>query len=85
MKPWTGLTSTAIGPPGSRKEDLWMFLPSRVPPALDNAFNWSGQVGAENTSVVERTMHLVGHAKLWKQLRGSNPGTIVMPTRKPNR
>jgi hypothetical protein len=28
-----------------------------------------GQVRVENTSVVDRTMHLVGHAKLWRQLR----------------
>jgi hypothetical protein len=30
-----------------------------------------GQVSIENTSVVERSMHLVGHAKLWAQLRES--------------
>jgi len=43
-----------------------------------------GQVSLANTSVVERAMHLVGHAKLWMQLRGCDPGTIVIPTREPN-
>lgn len=42
-----------------------------------------GQVSTGNTSVVERNMHLVGHAKLWAQLRGLDPGTFVVPTRKP--
>jgi hypothetical protein len=42
-----------------------------------------GHVSTENTSVVERNMHLVGHAKLWARLRGCDPGTIVVPTRKP--
>jgi hypothetical protein len=44
-----------------------------------------GQVTVENTSIVERTLHLVGHAKLWKQLRNCDPGTIVIPTRKSNK
>jgi hypothetical protein len=43
-----------------------------------------GKVNVENTTVVERSMHLVGHAKLWRQLRGCSPGTIIIPTRKPN-
>lgn len=43
-----------------------------------------GQVSTDNTSVVERSMHLVGHAKLWRQLRGCDPGTVIIPTRKPN-
>jgi len=43
-----------------------------------------GKVSVGNTTVVERSMHLVGHAKLWIQLRGCDPGTIVVPTRKPN-
>jgi hypothetical protein len=42
-----------------------------------------GQVSPENTSVVERNMHLIGHAKLWAQLRDCDPGTIVVPNRKP--
>jgi hypothetical protein len=42
-----------------------------------------GKVGLANTSVVERSMHLVGHAKLWKQLCSRDPGTIIIPTRKP--
>lgn len=43
-----------------------------------------GNVGVENTTVVERSIHLVGHAKLWMQVRGYDPGTIVVPARKPN-
>lgn len=43
-----------------------------------------GQVSIENTSVVERSLHLVGHAKLWRKLRGCDPGTIITPTRKPS-
>jgi hypothetical protein len=42
-----------------------------------------GNVSVENTTVVERSMHLVGHAKLWMRLRGCDPGTIVVPVRKP--
>lgn len=43
-----------------------------------------GKLSVENTSVVERSMHLVGHAKLWRQLRGCDSGTVVVPARKPN-
>jgi hypothetical protein len=43
-----------------------------------------GKVSLENTSVVERSMHLLGHAKLWRQVRGCDPGTVIVPTRKPN-
>lgn len=43
-----------------------------------------GQVMIENTSVVERALHLTGHAKLWKQLRACDSGAIIIPTRKPN-
>jgi hypothetical protein len=43
-----------------------------------------GNVSVENTTVVERSMHLVGHAKLWMQVRGCEPGTIVVPRRKPS-
>jgi hypothetical protein len=31
-----------------------------------------GKVTVENTSVVERSIHLVGHGKLWRQLREAN-------------
>jgi hypothetical protein len=41
-----------------------------------------GNVGVENTTVVERSMHLVGHAKLWMQVRGCDPSTIVVSARK---
>jgi hypothetical protein len=42
-----------------------------------------GRISLENTSIVERSLHLRGHAKLWKQLSGYDPGTIIIPTRKP--
>jgi hypothetical protein len=42
-----------------------------------------GKVGVENTSVVERSTHLAGHAKLWLRLRGCEPGTIILPKGKP--
>lgn len=41
-----------------------------------------GQVGVENTSVIERSMHLIGHAKLWAQLCGLDLGNSIVPTRK---
>lgn len=37
-----------------------------------------GKVTEDNVSVVERVMHLKGHAKLWRQLRGREPGTSVI-------
>lgn len=36
-----------------------------------------GAVDDSNVSIVERESHLVGHAKLWAQLRGLPPGTAV--------
>ena len=41
-----------------------------------------GAVTVDNTCIVERSMHLVGHAKLWREVRGREPGTIIVPTRK---
>jgi len=38
-----------------------------------------GVVSDSNISVVERETHLVGHAKLWSQLRDLPPGTTVTP------
>jgi hypothetical protein len=38
-----------------------------------------GTVCNSNISVVERESHLVGHAKLWLQVRGLPPGTVVAP------
>ena len=37
-----------------------------------------GAVSLENTSIVERGAHLVGHAKLWGQIEDLPPGTIVI-------
>ncbi len=37
-----------------------------------------GVVGVENTSLVDRVSHLVGHAKLWRQIGDLPPGSSVM-------
>jgi hypothetical protein len=37
-----------------------------------------GQVSSENTSIVERSMHLVGHARLWNQLHDQGPGSHII-------
>jgi|ERR1044071_442265 hypothetical protein len=58
-----------------------------IPPECD--LHWTtplilgGQVDSANTSIVERTSHLIGHAKLWKQLKVCEPGAMIIPTRKP--
>ena len=36
-----------------------------------------GAVHSDNRSVVERERHLVGHAKLWLQVRGLEPGSTI--------
>jgi hypothetical protein len=41
-----------------------------------------GQINEMNISIVERAMHLIGHAKLWKQLQGCDPGTSVIVNNK---
>lgn len=38
-----------------------------------------GGITIENTSIVERTMHLVGHAKLWRQIKNVPLGTTIVP------
>lgn len=38
-----------------------------------------GEVSGDNISLLERQSHLVGHAKLWAQICGLPPGTIVSP------
>lgn len=38
-----------------------------------------GAIIIENISVVEREQHLVGHAKLWRQIQGLEPGNMVKP------
>lgn len=49
----------------------------------DSHLHWTtplvlgGAVGLENLSIVERERHLVGHAKLWFQVQGLEPGTPV--------
>jgi len=37
-----------------------------------------GAVDVNNTSIVERTKHLIGHAMLWQQVRDLPPGTKVI-------
>jgi hypothetical protein len=37
-----------------------------------------GQVSRNNLSVVDRELHLVGHAKLWSQISGLSPGSAVI-------
>jgi hypothetical protein len=49
----------------------------------DSHLHWTtplilgGAVSSENISVVERERHLVGHAKLWFQVRGLGKGDIT--------
>ena len=49
----------------------------------DSHLHWTtplvlgGSVSLDNVSVVERERHLVGHAKLWFQARGLEPGATV--------
>lgn len=38
-----------------------------------------GQVVPENITVIDREPHLVGHGKLWAQIRDLAPGTQVIP------
>lgn len=38
-----------------------------------------GVVNDSNISVVERELHLVGHANLWSQIRDLPPGTAITP------
>jgi len=37
-----------------------------------------GTVEVSNTTIVERLQHLVGHAKLWREIRGIPPGEAVV-------
>ena len=54
--------------------------------SLDQHLHWTvplilgGSVIANNTSLVERLSHLVGHAKLWRQISDLPPGSSVMLT-----
>jgi len=54
-----------------------------VPVAQESHLHWTtplilgGTVSDSNVSVVERESHLVGHAKLWSQVRGLPPGSSV--------
>lgn len=49
----------------------------------DSHLHWTtplilnGAVNRENLRVVERNRHLIGHAELWLQIRGLEPGTII--------
>ena len=53
--------------------------------SLDMHLHWTtplilgGQVARENISSVQREPHLVGHAKLWAQVSGLQPGMAVVP------
>jgi hypothetical protein len=38
-----------------------------------------GSIDVQNTSVIERTSHLIGHAELWRQIQGLPPGTTIVP------
>ncbi len=57
------------------------------PVARESHLHWTtplilgGTVSDSNVSVIERESHLVGHAKLWSQVCGLPPGTIVAPKR----
>jgi hypothetical protein len=64
-------------------EDRLMDVPGECHLHWTTPLILGGQVSTANTSVVERTMHLVGHAKLWKRISGCDPGTIIIPARKP--
>ena len=54
---------------------------SRIPD--DSHLHWTtplilgGTVSLQNLSIVEREKHLVGHAKLWMQVRGLEPGSTI--------
>jgi hypothetical protein len=56
-----------------------------LPVAQDSHLHWTtplilgGMVDDSNISTIERESHLVGHAKLWLQVRGLPPGTVVTP------
>jgi hypothetical protein len=55
------------------------------PVARESHLHWTtplilgGIVSDSNLSTIERESHLVGHAKLWLQVRGLPPGTVVVP------
>lgn len=54
-----------------------------LPVSLSTHLHWvtplmlGGDVSRENISIVDRESHLVGHAKLWSQLRDLPPGSAV--------
>ena len=54
-------------------------------PPIDSHLHWTmprilgGGASLDNLSVVERTSHLVGHGKLWAQVRNVDPGTSIVP------
>ena len=41
--------------------------------------NLNGRVSLNNLAPLEREPHLVGHADIWRQIRGLPPGTTVIP------
>ncbi len=52
--------------------------------SLEQHLHWNtplilgGPVTVENTSLVERTSHLVGHGKLWRQVGDLPPGSSIV-------
>lgn len=52
---------------------------------LDMHLDWTtplilgGEIAPQNTALLERDSHLVGHAQIWSQVRDLPPGTAVMP------
>jgi hypothetical protein len=52
---------------------------------IDMHLDWTtplilnGRVSRDNVSLLERELHLVGHAQIWSQLSGLPPGTTVIP------
>ncbi len=59
-----------------------MRLPQVSP---DQHLHWTqplilgGSTTVANTSVLDRNQHLVGHARLWRQIGNLPPGSSVVP------
>jgi hypothetical protein len=52
---------------------------------LDMHLDWTiplilnGRVALDNLALLEREIHLIGHAQIWAQIAGLPPGTTVIP------
>jgi len=59
-------------------------LNSGLPITLEKHLHWinplilGGPVAVANLALVEREAHLIGHGKLWSQIRSLPPGTEVV-------